>query len=54
MKSSMESYKAVLKLYRSGIIGGYEDGSYKPDNEISRSEASAIFTRIVVESQRTK
>lgn len=54
MKSSMNCYKAVLKLYRAGIIGGYEDGSYKPDNEITRSEASAIFTRIVVEEQRTK
>lgn len=54
MKITMPSYNAVKQLYKAGIIGGYEDGSYKPDNEISRSEASAIFTRIVVDSLRTK
>ena len=30
-----------------GIINGYEDGSFGPDANISRSEAAAIFSRLL-------
>ena len=38
--------KAITKLYRMEIVGGYEDGSYRPDEFYTRAEASALITRM--------
>ncbi|MBQ4557431.1 MAG: S-layer homology domain-containing protein [Clostridia bacterium] len=55
MESAMPSYNAVRKLYRAGIVSGdAETGTYRPDDEIVRSEACVIFTRIAVDSYRAK
>lgn len=37
----------VLKLYTLGVISGYEDGTYRGNNEITRAEASVIVCRAV-------
>ncbi len=37
---------AVDKLVAYGIITGYEDGTFKPDNQITRAEFAAIVTRM--------
>ncbi len=37
---------AVDKLVGFGIITGYEDGTFKPDNQITRAEFAAIVTRM--------
>lgn len=37
---------AVDKLVANGIITGYEDGTFKPDNQITRAEFAAIVTRM--------
>lgn len=37
---------AIDYLQDEGIVGGYPDGSFKPDNTINRAE----FTKIIVES----
>lgn len=34
---------AVLNLYYRGIIGGYPDGSFKPDNHVTRAEFSKML-----------
>ena len=36
---------AVDKLVAGGIITGYEDGTFRPDNQITRAEFAAIVTR---------
>lgn len=36
--------KSILDLKRTGVVEGYEDGTYKPDTLINRAE----FTKIVV------
>lgn len=36
----------IKKLSELGIINGYEDNSFKPDNQISRAEFTAILARI--------
>ena len=36
---------AVAKLVGYGVINGYEDGTFKPDNTITRAEFAAIITR---------
>lgn len=32
------SKNAVVELYNRGIVNGYEDGSFKPDNSVTRAE----------------
>ncbi|NSL51865.1 S-layer homology domain-containing protein [Calidifontibacillus erzurumensis] len=45
-------YSEILKAKAAGYIGGYEDGSIKPNNNISRQEVAAILARLAsVESR---
>ncbi|MBE6994550.1 MAG: hypothetical protein E7423_07925 [Ruminococcaceae bacterium] len=39
--------KAVASLTRGGYINGYEDGTFRPDQAISRAEAMAILNRVL-------
>ena len=51
--SGMACYSAVQKLYRAGIVGGDAGtGNYRPNDEIIRSEACVIFTRIAMKDAR--
>lgn len=51
----MHCYAAVQKLYNAGIVGGDAGtGNYRPLDEIKRSEACVIFTRIAVASYRAQ
>ena len=36
----------VEALYAAGIVGGYPDGTYRPDASVSRAEIAAIVNRI--------
>ncbi|WP_208607618.1 S-layer homology domain-containing protein, partial [Paenibacillus pectinilyticus] len=38
---------AIEKLVSAGVLGGYGDGTFKPDQTISREEIVIILTRIV-------
>lgn len=38
-------YKEIKKLYNSGIITGYEDGTFKGNNNITRAESAALIKR---------
>ncbi|WP_261303308.1 S-layer homology domain-containing protein [Paenibacillus andongensis] len=38
---------AIEKLVEAGIIVGYEDGSFKPDNTITREEMVVMLSRIL-------
>ena len=35
--------EAVKRMYALGIINGYEDGSFRPKNSITRAEAAKIL-----------
>jgi hypothetical protein len=35
----------VIKAFQLGIVNGYEDGTFRPNNEISREELIAMFYR---------
>ena len=53
--SDMTCYSAVSKLYKAGIVSGDAGkGTYRPHDEIVRSEACVIFTRIALKSERVK
>lgn len=38
---------SIIKAYANGLINGYPDGSFKPENPISRAEMAAIFNRYI-------
>lgn len=38
---------SIIKAYFNGLINGYPDGSFKPDNPIRRAEAAVIFNRYI-------
>ena len=53
--SDMACYSAVQKLYNAGIVGGDAGtGNFRPNDEIVRSEACVIFTRIAAKEYRAK
>ncbi len=55
MAKESASYIAVQQLYEAGIVSGdAKTGYYRPNDEIVRSEACVIFTRIAVETYRAK
>jgi len=38
-------YRAVEGAYAAGLVGGYEDGTFRPEQEISRQEIAALIAR---------
>ena len=38
--------KNILKLYNTGVIAGYEDGTFRPDGNITRAELVRIFNQV--------
>lgn len=43
---------AALMLCRAGVLSGYEDGSFRPDQGISRAEAMTVADRMVNKPMR--
>ena len=39
--------KAVAWAYEKGLAGGYSDGTFRPDNPVSRQEMSVIFSNLI-------
>ena len=46
VKSSDWYYDAVATLASLGVVGGYEDGTFRPAGHITRAEAAAIMTNL--------
>ena len=42
----------IISLSEKGIISGYEDGTFKPDNRITRAEFLALATRLIDSEER--
>ncbi len=40
------AYKAIEELTEEGILTGYEDGTFKPDQPVTRAEVAAIVSRL--------
>lgn len=40
------AYEAINKFAELGIIEGYEDGTFHPDEPLTRAEAVALLNRI--------
>ena len=35
--------QAIVKMYEAGYIKGYEDGTFKPNGNITRAELTRVF-----------
>lgn len=44
---SSEYYTAVKSMHLAGVILGYDDGMFRPDNYVMRNEAAAMFCRML-------
>lgn len=40
------AYDAIMDLVRKGILSGYPDGTFKPDNPVKRTETAVILTKV--------
>lgn len=49
---SFSYYDSVQMLCKAGIISGYEDGTFLPQNSITRAEAAVLVSRMVVPENR--
>ncbi|MBQ9280272.1 MAG: S-layer homology domain-containing protein [Clostridia bacterium] len=38
---------SIMKAYANGLINGYPDGSFKPNNPITRAEMAAVLNRYI-------
>lgn len=46
VSSEHKNYDAIMKLSQQKILNGYEDGSFKPDNNLTRAEFCVIIARM--------
>lgn len=44
---SHEYYEAIEALYYAGLISGYPDGNFKPENTLNRAEMLTVLTHAV-------
>lgn len=55
VSEASQSYSAILSVAEAGIMSGYEDGSFKPKDNISRDEFATIICRLLgVEQEAQK
>ena len=47
MEKSHWAYDNILSLYESGLMDGYEDGTYRPEKEITRAEVMKTVNKIL-------
>ena len=38
---------SILKAYSSGLINGYPDGTFRPNNPITRAEMAVVLDRYI-------
>lgn len=47
LESSHWAYDEILSLYSAGFINGYEDGTVRPENQITRAEVMKVMNIIL-------
>ncbi|QIB69322.1 S-layer homology domain-containing protein [Aminipila butyrica] len=52
VNSTVKNDYDIIKSYASGIITGYEDNTFKPENTLTRAESATVIYRLTDESKR--
>jgi len=42
------SYPYVMAVKEKGVVGGYPDGTFKPDNQATRAENSVMISKMML------
>lgn len=42
------SYKSIERIYKAGLMSGYPDGSFRPDQPLTREEMASILNRLLM------
>jgi len=54
VNSGTPYYNSILMLYKAGIVTGNDaQGTFSPGNNITRAEAAAIISRVILPATRT-
>ena len=54
VKSGTPYYSSIISLYKAGVITGNDTaGTFNPDSNITRAEAAAIISRVILPAART-
>ncbi len=48
------SYKAIMYLSQKGILNGYEDGTFRPEDPLTRAELATIISRYMLSTASNK
>lgn len=43
----------ITRVYGAGILSGFTDGTFRPDNTLTRAQASSVIWKLIDERQRT-
>ena len=46
VNESTDEGQAIVKMYEAGYIKGYEDGTFKPNGNITRAELTRVFNQV--------
>ena len=44
------SYHAILRLADAGVISGYGDGTFRPEQPVTRAETASLLVRLADKS----
>lgn len=47
VSDTLWAYEDILAIQEAGLIDGYEDGTFRPENDITRAEVMSIMNRIL-------
>lgn len=53
IKSGDDFEVEIVKSYSAGILNGYDDKTFRPDNTLARKEAATVLIKVIDESKRT-
>lgn len=54
VSSNMKAYQAILTVSATGIASGYPNGTYRPDQSVTRGQFSAFMARTLEPAYRSK
>ena len=52
VNSGTPYYDAILMMYKAGVVGGEGTNAFRPGDNVSRAEAAAIITRVILPASR--
>lgn len=47
LEESHWAYNEIIALVKSGLVEGYEDGTFRPDNNITRAEVMTVINKLL-------